>query len=172
VLQVLNDMQPFRVFVSSPVTGIELFRTEIMSAARYAKSGGQFEFYFFEEHENVRVEGKTICESIFEVSGIHFDAFFIFFRDRVGNGTREELDFLENTILKLNPGCQVWWTQIYCEQCPQDVEDFIGRLQNYNTGLRVVAGEEMINSPRELKGRFTAKLHEISGKRASNIENF
>jgi len=154
---------PFRVFVSSPVTGIELFRYEIMSAARHAERSGKFEFFFFEQHENARVDGKTICESIFEQSGQHFDAFFVFFQNRVGQGTVEELDHFEQSIRPGNPNCRLWWSQIYCEQHPQDVSAFLGRLHEYNTGLQCVAGEELNNAPSVLKGRFTAKLFETIG---------
>lgn len=153
-------MAPFRVFVSSPVTGIEEYRYEVMSAARYANRSGVFEFFFFEHHENKRVDGKTICESIFEESGTNFDAFFVFFKDRVGTGTREELDFFEETIIAKNPDCQVWWSQIFCESTPDDVQEFIGRLQAYNTGLQTVEGEEMNDTPKVLKGRLTAKVFE------------
>lgn len=151
---------PFRVFVSSPVTGIEEFRYEIMSAARHAERSGKFEFFFFEHHENARVDGKTICESIFEQSGQNFDAFFVFFRDRVGPGTIEELDYFTQNILMENPNCKLWWSQIYCDQHGEEVNDFLGRLHEHNTGLQVVPGEELNDRPSVLKGRFTAKLFE------------
>ncbi len=154
---------PFRVFVSSPVTGIETFRYEIMSAARHAERSRKFEFFFFEHHENARVEGKTICESIFEQSGQNFDAFFVFFRDRVGAGTIEELDYFTNVILQNNPSCQLWWSQIYYDPPTNAVDDFLGRLHEHNTGLQVVPGEELNDKPGVLKGRFTAKLFETMG---------
>lgn len=154
-------MPPFRIFVSSPVFGIEDYRYAVMSAARAAENCGKLEFFFFENSQNDRIAGQTICQSIFARTGTAFDAAFFFFKDRIGVGTREELDYFEAEILPVNPSCQIWWTQIYCETCPPEVSDFLARLQNYNTGLPIVPGEEKIDRPDYLKGRFTAKLFSI-----------
>ena len=162
-------MSPFRVFVSSPVIGIEDFRIAIQSAARHAKSSGKIEFFFYEEHEITRIPGKTVCESIFAVAGHAFDAIFIFFKDRVGQGTQDELQYFEQIIIPGNEDCQIWWSQIYCENCSSEVTDLVMRLLTKNTGLRVIAGEEKIDSPDRLKGRFTAKLFEVIGGLTSRV---
>lgn len=151
-------MPPFRIFLSSPVDGFDNFRNEIISATRYAECSGKFDFCYFERSENPRLPGRTICQSIFEATGTHFDAFFVFFRDRVGSGTREEFDFFEQVILVQNPNCQLWWTKVHSEQNLEGMTDFLGLLHKYNTGLAAVPGEERISSEAVLKGRFVAKL--------------
>jgi hypothetical protein len=158
------DLPPFRIFVSSPVYGIEDYRYAVMSAARAASTSRKFEFFFYENSENHTIPGRTVCESIFAATELSFDAVFFFFKDRVGKGTWEELEFFETNILPGNPMCQIWWTQIFCDESPADVLSFIQRLLKYNTGLAAVAGEEKIDRPEHLKGRFTAKLFStISG---------
>lgn len=149
---------PFRVFLSSPVDGFVDFRNQIISATRYAECSGKFEFCYFEKSENPRLPGKTICQSIFEATGTHFDAFFIFFGDRVGSGTREEFEYFEQVLLLQNPECQLWWTKVHTEQSLESVTELLGQLHKYNTGLAAVPGEELISSEAILKGRFVAKL--------------
>jgi hypothetical protein len=154
----IGKLRPFRVFVSSPVDGIEKFRIEVMKVARAAENGGKFKFFFYEYFENARIPGKTVCESIFESSGEQFDALFIFFKDRVGAGTIEELDYFETKIIPKNPDCKVWWSQIHSDQKSEDVTQFVGRLLNYSTGLPIVPGDEIIKRPSQLTGRLIAKL--------------
>lgn len=151
-------MPPFRVFLSSPVDGFDDFRYEIISAARSADASGKFQFFYFEQTENPRLPGMTICESIFESTGNAFDAFFIFFRDRVGAGTIEEFDYFERHLLQVNANCQLWWTKVYSANNQAGVNELLARLHNYNTGLAAVPGEEKNSSERVLKGRFVAKL--------------
>lgn len=155
-------MSPFRIFVSSPVDGIKDFRDAVIETSAFARRKGRFEFFFFEEHDNVRIPGKTICESIFVTSGLTFDALFVFFKDRIGNGTKEELDFFETTVIPANPRCDVWWSQIDCDCYPQDVGDFIARLQAYNTGLPTAQGLPKNCTPANLTNRLAAKLLDVS----------
>jgi hypothetical protein len=154
-------LPPFRIFVSSPVDGIEDFRTAVKRLALSAEINNKFKFFFYEQYENVRQHGQTVCESIFASSGDQFDALFVFFKDRVGPGTIEELDYFENMIIPQNPGCQIWWVPIYCEQRSDDTIEFVGRLLAYGTELREVAGDEKIVQPIQLTGRLTTKLFSL-----------
>ena len=151
-------MSPFRVFVSSPVDGIEDFRIAVMKAARAAENSRKFQFFFYENFENERLDGKTICESIFVSSGENFDALFVFFRDRVGAGTMEELDYFENAIMQRNPNCKIWWSQIFCNERSEGTKNLTARLLKYSTGLPILPGDEKIERPSQLAGRLTAKL--------------
>lgn len=159
-------MPPFRIFVSSPVDGIEDFRTAVKRAARGVENSNKFQFFFYEQYENIRQPGKTVCESIFATSGHQFDALFVFFKDRVGSGTIEELDYFESTIIPQNPDCKIWWAPIYCAQRPDATTQFIGRLLQHGTELPEVAGDEKIEQPIQLTGRLAAKLWSLVGQMA------
>lgn len=155
----MGDSQPFRVFVSSPVYGIERFRYAVLDAARAARGSGRFEFFFFEEKENCVTPGMTICESIFKANGHNFDALFIFFKDRVGQGTIDELEYFQNVIYPMNPSCEIWWTQIYSNSGhSSEVTTILEKLNQFNTGIPIIPGRELISTPHDLALRFTAKL--------------
>lgn len=129
-----------------------------MKAARAAEASGHFKLFFYEHYENERVDGRTVCESIFVSSGEKFDALFVFFKDRVGLGTIEELDYFENSIMSMNPDCKIWWSQIHCENQSEDIKNFKERLLKHNTGLPVAPGDEKIERPNQLAARLTTKI--------------
>lgn len=158
------------MFVSSPVDGIMDFREEIKKAALAAEVGKKFRFFFYEDFENERLNGKTVCESIFASSGEQFDALLIFFRDRVGPGTIEELDYFEQIIIPKNPHCKIWWSQIYCDDQSADTRDFVSRLLGYSTGLPIVAGDLKIERPIQLVGRLVAKICSLDFEMARKID--
>lgn len=133
-----------------------------MDAAIEATGSGKLEFFFYEYRENQIIDGKTVCESIFAEAGENFDAIFIFFKDRVGPGTHEELRYFENIIIPQNNDCQVWWSQIHCDRYPEDVTEFVKHLTTkYNTGLQAIPGKGLNNSPKNLKGRLISKLLKV-----------
>lgn len=148
----------FKIFISSPVDGIEEYREEIIRQTRDVVGNEIFEFFFYELQQIDILPNKTITESIFEKSGKDFDALFVFFKDRVGSGTIEELDYFENVIISSNENCQIWWTQIDCDHSPNDVQAFKARLLGHNLGLPKIGGHLRIASPSMLGGVFTAKL--------------
>ncbi len=152
-------MPPYRVFISSPVYGIPEFRSEVIGSLQDAAASGIFEFFYFEGHEIEIQPDKTICESIFAHCGDDFDAVYLFFRDRVGQGTRDEFDYYRNVLRKRNPNCQLWWTKINCgdhdlmtAQLLEDIHDVGGNL-----GLWRRDGK-LIETPDILASVFTAKL--------------
>lgn len=158
----IANLPPFRIFVSSPVDGIAKYRAAIMDSALEAIGNGRLEFFFYEYCQNPALEGKTVCECIFAEAGHNFDAIFVFFKDRVGSGTREELDYFEKIIIPLNPACQVWWSQIYNKSYPDDVTKFVKHLTTkYNTGLPAIPGKGLNKSAQRLKGRLTSKLLKV-----------
>jgi hypothetical protein len=154
----IGELPPFRVFVSSPVDGILDFRTEVKNAALAAEFGKKFQFFFYEDFENERLNGKTVCESIFASSGEQFDALFIFFKDRVGSGTIEELDYFEQVIIPKYPNCKIWWSQIYCNAQSDPTRELVQRLLGHSTGLPIVGGDLKIKRPIQLVSRLMAKL--------------
>ena len=167
-------MPPFRIFVSSPVDGIAEYRAEIIRAARCAVSGGTFEFFFYEQQDIECLPGQTVSEAVFAASGNNFDALFVFFKDYIGDGTLDEFDFFKNTVIKLNPRCEIWWSQIFCQNEPQNVRDFKAQLLGISAdstgslGLPIVAGGEINDEPWKLAGRFTSKLFGLAARLRSS----
>ena len=152
-------MPPFRVFISSSMRGFEEYRAAMLDAAEELSRNGTFEIFLYEEHSHQAVPGKTICEAIFETSGERFDALFVFFRERVGQGVLDELDYFEKNIIPKNPECEVWWSRIECEECEPAVDRLMERLMTtYGGELPLVKTAPRNVSPHTLKGRFTAKL--------------
>ena len=154
----------FNVFVASPEIATEhceiaRFRAHVRRTATVFEQGGlPVKFHFYEDDQNPRLPGKTICESIFERMNVQFDAFYFFFADRVGEGTSEELEYFKTYRENENPACQLWWSQIYTPNYPQETHDFIGRLQEYGTQLPSVTGEELIEKPDHLAGQLTVQV--------------
>jgi hypothetical protein len=146
------------VFVSSPVAGLTEFRQAVGQASRFGTESGKFEFFFFEHHENVRLEGMTVCQSIFETSGTQFDVFLMFFRDRLGDGTLEEFDAFERIFKAANPACKVWWAQIACEAHSDEVDAMLARLHDYKTILPCLPGEEHLDTPLKLGNGITLAM--------------
>jgi hypothetical protein len=150
-------MAPFRVFVSSPVYEIEEYRQAVREQAALARASRAYDIFFFEEHDIPRLPDCSICESIFAACGNYFDAFFVFFRDRIGPGTLEEFNHFETVLLNENKNCQLWWAEIQSGPKPQEVLDFIGRLQRYNTGLPIATSSLPLDSAKVLTGQFVVK---------------
>lgn len=163
-------MPPFRIFVSSPVDGIEDFREEIKKIALAYETSKKFQFFFYEDFENELLPGMTICQSIFTSSGERFDALLIFFKDRVGPGTIEELDYFEQVIIPKYPHCKIWWSKIYCGGLPPDTRDFVNRLGKYNTSLPIVGGDLKIERPSQLVGRLVAKIASLDFEIARKMD--
>lgn len=152
-------MPPFRIFVCSPVDELEIYRAAVSDTAQAAESTGKFKFFFYENFENQVNNGKSVSQSIIENSGCEFDAILIFFRNRIGDGTLDELSYFEKEIFPKNKACQLWWSKIYCETCEPRVADLVKHLTNtYNTGLPALEGKLLNDSPEILTGRLTAKL--------------
>lgn len=152
-------MAKYKVFVSSPVNGLEAYREAIGKASIFGRDTETFEFFLFEHHENHRLPNKTVCESIFETSGIEFDAFLILFRERLGPGTIEELDAFEALMRPKNPNIDVWWSQIVCDHHDDDVEALLARLnQEWNTGMPCRRGQECLDHPKKLKARVICQM--------------
>lgn len=155
----------FKVFVSSPVAGLEPYREAVGLASRLGQ--GRIEFFMFEQYENLRSPGKTVVESILETSGVEFDAFLVFFQDRLGNGTLEELEAFETIMRPKNPNIEVWWAQIHCEDHGHEVAEILERFnQEESTGMPCVKGEEWLNNPDKLRNRVMNQIIESLGKRA------
>ncbi|WP_299212201.1 hypothetical protein [uncultured Tateyamaria sp.] len=154
-----------KVFVSSPVAGLEPYREAVGLASRLGQ--GRIEFFMFEHYENRRQPGLTIVESILQTSGDEFDAFLMFFQDRLGNGTLEELDAFERIMRPKNPDIEVWWAQISCESHDEEVTNVLERFnQEENTGMPCVRGEEWLNHPDKLRNRVVNQIIESLGRRA------
>ena len=141
-----------------------------MQAAEWAETSNRFEFFFYEKFENERLDGQTVCESIFKSSGLQFDALFVFFKERVGQGTIEELDYFESTIIPQNPRCKIWWTSIHCDERSGEANALVDRLLKYNTGLPIVGRELKIETPIQLAGRLTVKCNSVNAQMLSGTD--
>ena len=152
-------MPPFRVFISSPVYGIPEYRSEVIGSLQDAASSGMFEFFYYEAHEIEILDGMSICQSIFNHCGNDFDAAYFFFKDRVGDGTREEFDHFQNVLKPRNPDCQLWWTQIHCDNHDEMTGTLLADIHTVggNLGLWRRDGK-MIDTPDILASVLTAKL--------------
>ena len=167
-------MPPFKVFISSPVYGIPEYRSEIIGSLQDAAASGIFEFFYYEAHEIEILQDRTICESIFAHCGDEFDAVYLFFKDRVGQGTRDEFNYFQNVLKQRNPNCQLWWTQISCAQHDQMTNELLQDIHSVggNLGLWRRDGK-MIESPDLLASVFTAKLwNTAAGLRDGTITPF
>lgn len=121
----------------------------------------------YEQHENEKIPGKTVVESILETSGIRFDAFMIIFKDKLGNGTLEELEAYKNLMLPENPDIEVWWSQIVCPEHDQEVDELLEWLnQTQRTEMPCLAGEECLDTPEKLRTRVTNQIIMSFGRRA------
>lgn len=163
---------PFNVFLSSPVYGIKDYRETVVRTAMTMerRMDSKIKFHFYENYEIHRSDDKTICESIFETIGVKFDAFYIFFRERVGQGTIDELDYFENHLRAENPACELWWSEISCspdKEPDADVVTMLSRLNRHNLGLQSATGETIIKSKEDLGFRFLGKVTETSERLGS-----
>ena len=156
-------MSKFRVFVSSSVDGIVEYRDAIYSHAMAANGGGRFDIFCYENHDIPTVPGKTIVENIFDVAGHDFDAFFIFFKDKLGNGTRDEFAYFRDVLRPENPDIQLWWTQIHCERNEDCVRDLLAELNQPpgHLGMPTFGGPRNITEPMHLATRFFRTLLDI-----------
>jgi hypothetical protein len=156
------ERRPFKVFVSSPVDGIVDFRQAVSQAAAVLNSDDiffpRYHVFLYEEHENRMKPGMTISQSIASTFGDHCDAFIVFFRDRIGNGTLEEFTIFESHFRLINPACRLWWSQINCENTPDDVHVFRRRLLNHATEMKAVRSQFLIETPDHLKERIIVRL--------------
>jgi predicted methyltransferase len=150
---------PLRIFISSPVRGYKPFRAEILRCANQFRQSGKFDFFFYEEHKNQTEDGKTISQVIFENSGITYDAMFVSFKDRIGDGTQDELRFFKETIRKNNPNSKLWWCQAHCRRESKDVEKFKGELASlHGLELPLFNGILLLENEKQLADRFAAFL--------------
>ena len=151
--------RPYRIFISSPVDEYETYREEILRCAKLFRLTGSFEFFFYEEHENKTMPGKTIAEAIYENSGDLYDAMFVSFRNRVGEGTVEELKFFNETIATNNPNAELWWCKAYCSKKKDGTVDFQKSLHNSHAiELPIFDGELLLRRPSQLVDRLHAHL--------------
>lgn len=148
---------PLKVFVSSPTYGIEEYRKQAFRLAQVMNKGGKFDVFLFEDHAIKMDASKSISQNILGVFGQRCDAFIVFFKDRIGNGTLEEIDHFKARFSVDNPDCKLWWSQISGGPQNQDVLDLIGDL--YSIGIEMPAAfSPMVDSPEELSWRMTTVL--------------
>lgn len=160
-------MSPFRVFIASPVKGFKDYRREVVVSAREAEDGGggMFEFCFFEREPISILPNTTPTESIFAHFGNEYDAFFLFFKDRVGPGTQAEFDHYLATLKVVNPNCQLWWRQIDCDTHDNSTDTLLRGLHGPGgcTDLhRLELG--LVETPDRLANLFVSKLLNTSIK--------
>lgn len=150
---------PFRIFISSPVRGYELFREEILRCANQLRESGKFEFFFYEEHANETEDDKSISQVIFEKSGILFDAMFVSFAGRIGPGTWDELRFFNDVIKNRKPDAKLWWCQAFCPPEPAEVSAFKNELAlSHGIELPMFNGTMLLRNEKQLTDRFAAHL--------------
>jgi hypothetical protein len=146
-----------KVFVSSPTYGIEEYRKIAAEVARTANAGrNRFEIFLFENHIIEMDSSISISENITKKFGVHCDAFIVFFKDRIGGGTREEVNVFKNRFKIENPNSKLWSGGIN----NAEVAEFIGEL--YQIGIEMpTAFSPILDSPAELRSRMTAVLYEV-----------
>jgi hypothetical protein len=154
---------PFKVFVSSPVYEIEDFRRAVAQAADVTNAGHifnpRFHVFLYEQHDNQMDPALSPSENIVRTFGEHCDAFIVFFRDRVGNGTLEEFEIFRTRFRVQNPNCQLWWAQIRVNPVPPPVQDFCGRLiQEGGREMPAIRDQLTVESPDHLKERVISRL--------------
>ena len=88
----------FRIFISTPIRDFETYRQKIRKCTDHFTETNLFEFFYYEDYQHRAESGKTISQVICEKSGISFDAMFVAFRENVGAGTIEEVNFFETDI--------------------------------------------------------------------------
>lgn len=170
-------MSPFRIFIASPVNGLEDYRREVANVARDTENNGDFEFCFFEKDPHnppQMLPAHSITESIFSHFGGEFDAFFLFFRDSVGTGTRAEFEHYRGVLKVTNPDCQLWWRQIDCDAHGPSATELLTELHKPggNTGLqRRDLGA--VDNPDRLANLFVSQLmYILSEIRNGNVKPF
>lgn len=152
---------PLKVFVSSPVYGIEDYRTQAFRVAQVMNRSGRYDVFLFESHAIKMDSSKTISQNILALFGARCDAFIVFFKDRVGNGTLEEIEHFKNAFSVENPKCKLWWAQVSGGEHDQQVSDLIEDL--YKIGIQMPAAHSaVLDSPEELQWRITTVLTEVA----------
>jgi hypothetical protein len=152
---------PLKVFVSSPVYGIEDYRTQALRLAQVMNPRGRYDVFLFENHIIKMDRTKTISQNILALFGARCDAFIVFFKDRIGNGTREEIEHFKSFFSVENPKCKLWWVQISGGTHDQQVSDLIQNL--YEIGIQMPAAHSaVLDSPEELGWRMTTVLTEVA----------
>lgn len=155
----------YRIFISSPIWKFENFRQAILDSAKLLRETGRFELFFYEEHCHKAVEGKTITEVICDNSGQTYDAMFVAFQNRVGQGTLDELSYFENTIKSMNASADLWWCQVFCGDLEDETTDFRHRLVNHHgTELPIFDGQLVVERPSQLADRFAAHAMRLIGE--------
>lgn len=127
--------------------------------AREAEGDGVFEFCYFEKEHIDILPGCTTTESIFSHFGDEFDAFFLFFRDTVGPGTRAEFDRYCGVLKDVNPNCQLWWRQVHCENHDESATELLTDLHKPGGNFGLQRHDlAVVDTPERLANLFVAKL--------------
>lgn len=152
---------PLKIFVSSPIDGIEDYRKQAFRVAHMMNKTGRYDVFLFENHMIEMDASKTISQNILALFGGRCDAFIVFFKDRIGNGTIEEIEHFKNRISADNPQCKLWWSQISGGLFNQQVTDVIGDL--YKIGIQMPAiYSPVMDTPDELFCRMTTVLSDVA----------
>lgn len=159
-------MRPFRVFIASPINNFKDFRQELIATARENEDDSRFELCFFEkDHRNPpkMLPEMSITQSIFAHFGPHYDAVFLAFKDRVGDGTRAEFEHFRNTLKVANPNCELWWRQVDCDSHDCATEELLSELHKPggDTGMQRKDGGP-VDTPDRLANLFVSKLLSVS----------
>jgi len=156
-------LSKFRVFDSSPVDDIVEYRDAIYDLALAANARGRFDVFLYESHDIPTIPGRTIVESIFDVAGHDFDAFFIFFKDRLGAGTQAEYEYFRDILRPANPNIKLWWAQIHCQKNEDCVNDLLAEINPPpgHLGMPTFDGPRTITEPSHLANRFFGTLLDI-----------